>query len=170
MLTTNSLIKQLNLNRHPEGGYYAETYRSDVVVSAEALPANFRDQRNICTSIYFLLPSGEASNFHRIESDELWFYHAGSSLSIYVLGEGELNVHRLGPDLANGDSLQVIVPRGSWFGALCNDVNSFTLCGCVVSPGFDFRDFTLASRQELMSDYPHHQSIILRLTKDDTIR
>ena len=103
--------------------------------------------------------------FHRIKSDELWHYHAGSSLSIYVLESNGLTIFKLGPHLEQDESLQVMVPAGCWFGAKVNDPNSYTLSGCTVAPGFDFNDFELANRETLLKTFPAHHRIIEQLTK-----
>jgi uncharacterized protein len=161
----NELIDQLKLTKHPEGGFYKETYRSDFVITKNALPSFFESNRNISTSIYFLLPSGEKSLLHRIKSDEVWYYHKGSTLLIYILMNTGLAIHRLGPSLGDGDRFQIIVPANSWFGAVVEEKDSFTLCGCNVAPGFDFLDFELGSRQELLSLYPQFQNEIATLTK-----
>jgi uncharacterized protein len=158
------LIHELQLLKHPEGGYYRETYRSTVRVEKEALPDSFKGARNICTSIYFLLPSEECSRFHRIKSDEIWHYHSGSSLSIYVLNEGRLDIYKLGPQQYGGEAFQVVIPANSWFGARCNATDSFTLAGCTVSPGFDFVDFEMAKRSHLLQSYPQFEKEILMLT------
>ena len=167
MSNVQTLIKELNLSRHPEGGYYQETYRSGTILKKEVLPKGFNGDRNICTSIYFLLPHGERSLFHRIRSDEMWHYHAGSSISIYVIYDGNLTIHRVGPDVLAGEKFQVVIPAGAWFGALCNQKDSFTLAGCTVSPGFDFNDFELAERTKLLSLYPQYRDEILLLTRMD---
>lgn len=113
MVHVKPMIEHLKLERHPEGGYYRETYRSETIIEPAALPSGFTGERNLCTSIYFLLPSGERSLFHRIKSDELWHYHAGSSLTIYVLLNGSLRTHKLGPDLLAGESFQAVIPANS---------------------------------------------------------
>jgi predicted cupin superfamily sugar epimerase len=160
-------IDQLKLLPHPEGGFYRETYRSTEQISSTALPPRFNGSRNFSTSIYFLLRSQDRSLFHRIRSDELWHFHAGSSLSIYILNEKELIVQRLGNDLAVGQQLQVVVPAQSWFGASVDDPDTFTLAGCTVAPGFDFHDFELASRTTLLETFPQHHDIIYKLTKSN---
>jgi predicted cupin superfamily sugar epimerase len=131
------------------------------------LPAGFTGERSLCTSIYFLLPSGERSLFHRIKSDELWHYHAGSSLSIYVLADARMTIHKLGPNLLAGENFQIIIRANSWFGAVCNADDSFTLSGCTVSPGFDFQDFEMASRDLLLNAFPNYHKEIVELTKPD---
>jgi predicted cupin superfamily sugar epimerase len=158
-------IDKLQMIKHPEGGYYKETYRSDENISDRELSVKFEGTRPLATSIYFLLNSGEVSHFHRIKSDELWYFHDGAPLSIYVIDNGgNLVVHRLGLDIDNGEVPQVIVPKGTIFGAALNEKNQYTLVGCMVSQGFEFRDFKLFTRQELLQKYPEHSDLIIKLT------
>ncbi len=132
--------EQLNLLPHPEGGHYAEVYRSPLILEFEG----FAGPRNLCTSIFFLLEEGEASALHRIKSDELWYHHDGGVLEIIELDEnGNEIITRLGKDLHEGCKLQHTVTAGRWFGARPAQGSEFCLVGCQVSPGFDFRDFEL---------------------------
>jgi adenosylhomocysteine nucleosidase len=159
-------IESLGLISHPEGGYYRETYHSKESISDQELSHSFAGKRMLATSIYFLLPSDQVSHFHRLKSDELWYYHAGSSLTIYVIHEnGELQQIRLGPDLKNGEVLQAIIPKNSIFGSVVNEKDSYSLVGCMVSPGFDFQDFELFKRDQLLRMYPKHHEIITKLTE-----
>lgn len=164
MQTADYWIKHLQLTEHPEGGFYRETYRSGEVIPVAGLPCRFSGERNFSTAIYFLLRSNDRSMFHRIQSDELWHFHAGSSLSIFVLSREGITVHKLGMDVVNGESLQVVIPAGCWFGAKVNKRDTYTLAGCTVAPGFDFKDFELASREELLKSFPAHRDIIELLT------
>ncbi len=157
-------IDHLGLLPHPEGGYYKETYRSQEVLTASALPNRFGGSRNYSTAIYFLLRSEDKSVFHRIKSDELWHFYQGSTLLIYVLRENELQIHRLGTNLEKGDSLQVAIPANCWFASHVEMPNGFALCGCTVAPGFDFRDFEIASREVLLKEFPGYSDVIKRLT------
>jgi predicted cupin superfamily sugar epimerase len=102
--------------------------------------------------------------FHRIKSDELWHFHAGTSLSIYVLNNKKLIVHTLGSEPDKGDSLQIVIPANCWFGAKVNEESSYTLAGCTVAPGFDFQDFELADRAILLNEFPQHVEVINMLT------
>ena len=159
-------IKKLDLISHPEGGYYKETYRSQEKIIPEALPQQFTDPRDMCTAIYFLLKSDQVSSFHRIKSDEIWTFHTGSSLTIHTINpEGKYKKRLVGPDPDNGETLQYVVKAGCWFGATVNNPNSFSLVGCIVSPGFDYHDFELADQQKLLLQFPQHASIINKLTK-----
>jgi predicted cupin superfamily sugar epimerase len=152
MKTPEYWIRHLALLPHPEGGFYKETYRASESVSAAGLPARFGAARNFSTAIYFLLRSHDRSLFHRIKSDELWHYHAGGSLCIYILTDAGVITHTLGPDIENGESLQIVVPANCWFGAKVAIENSYTLSGCTVAPGFDFADFELADRHHRITD------------------
>lgn len=157
-------IEKLALLAHPEGGFFRETYRSKGTMDRDTLPTTFPGSRNFSTAIYFLLPSKDFSSFHRIQSDELWHYHVGGSLWIYVLTQDGLEVKKLGVNLEAGEALQVTIPAACWFAA---EVVSgpFVLAGCTVSPGFDFSDFELARRPSLVQEFPEHRAIIERLTR-----
>ncbi len=157
-------IKQLGLIRHPEGGWFVETYRSMESVSGNALPDRFFGDRSFCTAIYFLLEQGDFSALHRIKSDELWHFYAGGRLNIEVISPAGLYEQKiLGSDPANGESFQVAVPAGSWFGAKA--VDGFALVGCTVAPGFDFTDFELGRSQDLSRQFPQNDELIRRMTR-----
>lgn len=157
-------INALHLLPHPEGGFYKETYRSAEKTECSNLPARYKSDRNFSTAIYFLLRSKDRSVFHRIQSDELWHFYAGTTLLIYVFEGRTLKVYRLGADVLQGDSLQVLVPAGCWFGAMLEKPDSYALCGCTVAPGFDFADFEMALQESLLNEFPEHRDIILQLT------
>ncbi|MBN8652461.1 MAG: cupin domain-containing protein [Cytophagales bacterium] len=157
-------IENLKLLPHPEGGFYKETYRSKEELDHRQLPLRYKGARKFSTAIYFLLRSQDRSVFHRIQSDELLHFYAGTTLLIYVLTTDGLKIHRLGADPLQGDSLQVLVPVGCWFGAMVEKPNSYALCGCTVAPGFDFADFEMANRDELLKEFPDQEEIIKKLT------
>ena len=161
------LVEKLQLLPHPEGGFYKETYRSTETIAKEALPERFSGDRHFSTAIYFLLPQGVFSAFHRIQSDELWHFYQGSSLHIHViLPNGRYELLQLGSHIERGESFQQMVPAGSWFASEpVEDGNAFSFVGCTVAPGFDFADFELAIANELMQSYPSLSSIIQRLCR-----
>ena len=163
------LIARLDLTRHPEGGWFRETYRSSENIPATALPERFNGSRALSTAIYFMLERGDFSALHQIKSDELWHHHTGSSLLIHIFTpDGNYRVEQLGADLAAGDRFQIMVPFGSWFGAeLAAGGATFALVGCIVAPGFNFSDFTLADRARLCAAYPCHAPLVRRLTRSD---
>lgn len=147
------------MDEHPEGGWYKELYRSTLNTSTS------NGERNLLTSIYFLLSSSNSSNFHKIESDEIWYYHEGSSLSVHTIDyDGNYNILKVGMNLESGEQPQVLVPKGYIFGSTVTDENSYSLVSCAVAPGFDFKDFYLYERKELLALFPQHNSIIERLT------
>ena len=139
MKSANYWIEKLNLEKHPEGGYYKEVYRAQEIIRKDVLPARYRDDRNIATSIYFLLKGDEFSSFHRIQSDETWHFYQGTTLEIYVLqDDGELVKNLMGADFEAKENLQLTIPHNQWFGARVSDPTSFALVGCTVAPGFHF--------------------------------
>ena len=165
MRTPEFWIEQLRLQPHPEGGYYRETYRAREEVPPEGLPVRFKGHRSVSTAIYFLLTAKDRSLLHRIKSDEVWHFHYGDPLNIFVLSSRGLVTYTLGPDPEKGEDLQVIVPANHWFGAATAKDGAYTLASCTVAPGFDFRDFEMADRSELLIEYPAEKDIITRLTK-----
>jgi predicted cupin superfamily sugar epimerase len=158
-------IEKLHLEAHPEGGYFRQTYRSDVVIAREALPSGFTGPRPVSTAIYFLLEGQEFSAFHRLRSDEVWHFYAGKPLVVHVIQpEGEYSSILLGPDLDAGQVPQAVVRAGCWFASHLAAWSSFVVVGCTVAPGFDFEDFEIGKRAELVARYPQHQELIQRLT------
>jgi predicted cupin superfamily sugar epimerase len=138
-----SLIETLGLRAHPEGGWYAETWRAPV----EFTPAGYPGPRAAATAITFLLRAGEESRWHRVRSDELWLWQGLGPLVLRLGGTGpapepatELVV---GPDLGAGHLLQALVPAGAWQAAAPR-TDAGALVACVVAPGFAYEDFELA--------------------------
>lgn len=150
----NQLIQNFDLIPHPEGGFYKETYRSDINIG----------NRKIMTSIYFLLTSENVSNFHRIKSDELWFHHAGSPLIVHTLTDKGHQQNLVGNPLIPNMKSQFLVTKDTIFGSTVSEENSYSFVSCVVAPGFDFDDFELFSKDDLLIQFPNHEGIIERLT------
>nr|WP_321235653.1 cupin domain-containing protein [uncultured Psychroserpens sp.] len=166
MDSLEDLIQKLELQPHPEGGYFKETYRSDDVISKTCLPDKFASERNYCTGIYYLLKSGDFSAFHKINQDEMWHFYLGDAIELHMISEeGVLTTVLIGNDILDGQVLQYVVPKNYWFAAKVIAPNSFALVGCTVAPGFDFKDFTLASRIALIEKFPQHSTIIKALTR-----
>ena len=129
------IIAQLGLKPHPEGGYYRETFRDS------RTDANGRARS---TAIYFLLPRGERSHWHRIDAVEIWHYHAGSALTLRIADDDSSWRFKLGANLAAGEQPQAIVPPHTWQSA--ESTGDWTLVGCTVAPGFDFATFEVAPK------------------------
>ncbi len=158
-------IKNLNLKKHPEGGWFKEVYRSPEIILKQNLPDRFNGDRSFSTSIYFLLTSDEFSAFHRIKQDEVWHFYDGLPLTIHIIDKAGNYLERvLGKAIEKGQSLQIIVEAGCFFAASVNRENAYTLVGCTVAPGFDFDDFEMMGRTSLLKQYPEHKETIERLT------
>jgi hypothetical protein len=161
-LNAESFVKQLKLEPHPEGGFYKEIYKCSKTIELLEYPDKIR---NLSTSIYYLLKSGDVSKFHQLLSDEIWYYHYGVPLNVSMIDKkGILKSVKLGYEIEKGQEPQVIIPAGTIFGAYSDEINSYTLIGCVVTPGFDFKDFKLLSKNDLISQYPQYIEIIEKLT------
>lgn len=139
--------RHLNLQRHPEGGWYAETYRHATRLGHQALGPAYPSQRSLATAILFLLLPGERSEWHRVLSDELWFHHRGGPLRLGLGGAAATPSPTatvvLGSDLELGHRPQALVPGGHWQTASALG-DEAVLVSCVVTPGFEFEDFSLA--------------------------
>lgn len=158
-------IELLNLESHPEGGYFKEIYRSGEIILPEGLPERFRKGRAVATSIYFLLDGKQVSNFHKLKSDEIWHFYDGCGVKIFVIdNDGNLSEFVLGKNIENREMLQVVIENNHWFAAELIDKHSYCLAGCSVAPGFDFEDFELAEREKLMDTFPEHKDLIKRFT------
>ncbi|SFC31822.1 hypothetical protein SAMN04487907_103313 [Zunongwangia mangrovi] len=167
MNTAEKIIDRLNLQAHPEGGFFKEVYRSEDLIEADALPEAFKTERNYSTSIYFLLTSENFSAFHKINQEEVWHFYDGSPLLLYTISpSGELSEIKIGRDLENGEVPQYVVPRNYWFAAKVIQPDHFSFVGCTVAPGFDFEDFTLANRDSLTQKFPQHKELISDFTRE----
>jgi uncharacterized protein len=176
------IIKKLNLQEHPyEGGNFRETYRSsDLVSYDESLMTNQdipcmdmkerslkRKLRPASSLIYYLLNKDQFSPIHRVKSDEIWHFYLGSPLIIYILGNKQYPTKvKLGNNLEDDNScLHYVIRKNSWFCAEVENKESFSLVGCTVSPGFDFEDFELGKKPELLILYPQHELIIEKFSQ-----
>ncbi len=135
-LLARDIIRLLQLQPHPEGGHYRETFRDD----ATAVGGN--PSRAASTAIYFLLKAGEISRWHRVDAAEVWHWYAGAPLLLSMAEAGEPRDIRLGVDLAAGERPQAVVPANAWQQA--QSLGAWTLVGCTVAPGFEFTGFELA--------------------------
>lgn len=157
------IVRSLNLKPHPEGGFYAETYRS--AEKHEGDSGDFPAGRNISTGIYYLLGSDDFSCFHRIKSDEMWHHYEGSPVTIHVIHvDGLYESLHLGKEVKKDQKPQLVVPAYAWFGVTVDKPGSYALCGCTVAPGFDFTDFEMANRYQMIQAFPEHADIIRQLT------
>lgn len=133
MQSAKEIINQLGLAPHPEGGWYRETWRAD---AAEG-------QRAAGTAIYYLLEAEQFSHWHKVDSTEIWHWYAGAPLSLTLSPNGhDAEAHRLGPEITADQRPQIIIPPDWW--QCATSLGAWTLCGCTVSPGFEFDGFEMA--------------------------
>lgn len=161
------LVERLNLAPHPEGGFFRETWRSPLVI--DGLPHGA--PRTAQTAIYFLLPKGTFSALHRVTSEEIWHFYDGDPVDLHLIdGEARHRVDTLGVDFEAGYFPQRVVPAGMWQAAVPREdgTRGFSLCGCTVAPGFDFADFEMPSRDEILTRFsgaPTIAHVLTRLTR-----
>jgi predicted cupin superfamily sugar epimerase len=149
-----------------EGGYYAESYRSTERLPREWLPQRYTSERSFGTAIYFLLTPDTFSAMHRLVSDEVYHFYLGDPVEFLCLREdGSGEIFTIGTDLDHGMRPQIAVPRGTWQGSRLRPGGEFALLGTTVAPGFEFADFELASRADLLQRYPSYAEMILKLTR-----
>lgn len=166
MLTKEQLIEKLNLEKHPEGGYFKETYRSEISIPSSNLPSEFDSERNVSTCIYFMLTTEEFSAFHKVNQDEAWHFYLGDRILLHMISpEGEYSKIKIGTDFSADETPQFVVPAQHWFAGEVESENGFALVGCTVAPGFDFKDFELAKREQLQKKFPKHSELIKKLTR-----
>ncbi|CAK9159223.1 unnamed protein product [Ilex paraguariensis] len=186
---TSEIVAKLNLKPHPEGGFFSETLRdTSVILSRSQLPSEYKVDRPISTSIYFLLPSGSVSHLHRIPCFETWHFYMGEPVTVVEISDkdGSVKLTCLGSSIIEDNQhLQYTVPSNVWFGAyptkdfnISTDIevvkniprdaeNHFSLVGCTCAPAFQFEDFELAKRSDLVSEFPTYESLISLLTYPD---
>jgi hypothetical protein len=169
MRTADEWIQLLNLGPHPEGGFYRETYRAEERAPGQALPERFGGaDRNFGTTIYFMVTLERFSGFHRLRADEVWHYYAGSPCTIHIIyPDGRLESSTIGLAVERGMEPQAVVLGGTWFAAEVTDPAQadHSLVGCSVAPAYEFEDFELGYCADLVAQYPQHEALIRRLTR-----
>ena len=151
--TIEEIVKHYGLEPHPEGGFFKETYRSDISYETPS------GRRVASTAIMFLITRDSISHFHRLTADEGWHFYGGSPLRLLQISpEGALQEMKIGSDIFNDEVLQHIVPAGDWFAS--TSYGEYSLVGCTVAPGFEFDDFEMGKREELLKQFPQHKEII----------
>jgi hypothetical protein len=161
MLKSDDIKRLLGLEPlEPEGGFFAETYRSARSVPAEPAGTSGRE-RPLATAIYYLLTPERFSSLHRLPSDEVYHFYLGDPVEILLLREGgEGESLYLGPDLTAGMRPQLVVPAGTWQGSRLRKGGSLALMGTTVSPGFEASDFEAGKRSELVRAFPRYRDMI----------
>jgi predicted cupin superfamily sugar epimerase len=161
--SAEDVIRLLGLSPHPEGGFFLETFRGEPL----PFPLPERGERATSTAIYFLLRRGDFSAWHRVRSDEAWHHYLGAPLELHLLDASGARTLVLGSELERGERPQAVVPAGVYQAArpvaLAN--LDFSLVGCTVAPGFDFADFEMPARAELVARFPEHRELVEAMTR-----
>ena len=153
------LVARLGLLPHPEGGFYREIHRSEDVTPTA------RGPRSQLTAIHFLLPAGTFSAWHAVSSEEVWVHTGGDAVRLHQLGPEGATTHVLAASAADGPV--TVVPSGRLQAAEADvGPHGYALCACMVAPGFDFADFTMPDRATLRRDWPDHEALITRFTRE----
>jgi hypothetical protein len=163
MKDSNYWIEKLGMIPHPEGGYYHSSYKSSQTMFRHDIAGVSSSERNLWSSIYLLLTEEDFTSFHRVRSEEVWYYHHGSSVKIYMISpEGDLTTAKLGLDLDQNEKMQVLIPK-NYIIAAERIEDTHAMIGIMVSPGFDFDDIKIYDKDELTNLFPMHEEIISRL-------
>lgn len=151
MNNIKQIIENLQLAPHPEGGWYRQVFGNDA------------DGKKQASTIYYMLNGGNFSAFHRLHGmTEIWYHHAGTQLDIHVIGlDGKLTTHHL----SAGGEMQIVITPGQWFAAEIPSRQGFCLVGCAVAPAFEFENFELGKKEELLEKFPQHKEVIERLCR-----
>jgi predicted cupin superfamily sugar epimerase len=168
-MTAQDIIKKFDLIPLPsEGGFYRETYRSDIPkIKATEFQIDSPSLRNVCTAILYLVIPDSFSALHKVKSDEIFHFHGGDPVEMIQINEsGKLERFSMGSDLANGDLPQVVVPRGVWQALRLKNGGQWALMGTTVAPGFEFEDFELGARDQLQKQFPQHRDDIVRFSRE----
>ena len=164
MTDREQLILALGLEAHVEGGFFRQTYKAEngLLINTD------NGERTTMTSIFYLLTSdAPIGHFHLNKSDIVHYFHTGDPIDYYLIDEeGELSHHVMGPDVVNGQKLQLVVKGGTWKASNLSQRGSFGygLIGEAVAPGFEYKDMTLAQREIMCEHFPQHQELIRKLT------
>lgn len=166
-MTADDIKRVLGLRPHPaEGGFFAQTYRSEYALPAGVPAGGCAAERPLATAIYYLLTPETFSELHRLPSDEMFHFYLGDPVEMLQLfPDGSGAVVRLGVNIVDGERPQVLVPKGVWQGSRLAAGSRFALLGTTMSPGFDYADYCRGHRDQLLRDYPRFRDLILALTR-----
>jgi hypothetical protein len=165
-MTADDIKRMLHLVPHPEGGSYIQTYKADERFSAEVLGNHYEGGRASSTAIYYLLEPGTFSEMHRLRSDEIFHFYLGDPVEMLQLWpDRSSRIVQLGPNLAAGQTPQLVVQKSVWQGSRLSAGGRYALLGCTVAPGFEFAAYESGCQETLVSQYPDQQELITALTR-----
>ena len=158
--------KRFKLQTHPEGGFYSAGYRSPEFLKSEGLPQRYNSPRNLYSSIYFMVTTTNSSRFHKLKTDEMWHFYLGDPISLHLISE---NGHYSKVELSaeeGKEKFMYLVKKNTWMAAACEgNEKNYSLAACTLVPGFEYDDFELANRNDLLAAYPEHKEVIIRFTE-----
>ena len=164
------IINHLNLQPLPnEGGWYAQSYKCRDILSAPSLPVRYPTPRALSTAIYYLMTPAQDgfSALHRLCGDEILHFYLGDPIeSLLLHTDGSSQRVIIGPDILNGQVVQLVIPAGTWQGHRVRPCGRYSLIGSTMAPGYDDKDFILGVRSELCHLYPDHTDEIVRLIRE----
>jgi len=162
ILTVGKLVEILQLEPHPTANFfYKSTYKSDGIIPKTALPEKYSGDRSYFTVIYSLLPKDTKLGFRKLLSDEVLHFYMGGPLTIVqITPDGKVEEIELGEDISNGQQFQHIIPAGYWFGIYNSKGSEYTLYGANVIPGFEYEDYLIGQKEELLKQFPDAKDII----------
>lgn len=162
MVTALEIIQKMDLKPLPEeGGFYRETYRS-----TDHIQVGLNTSRHLNTAIYYLVSDKSFSALHRIKSDEIFHFYSGDPIEMIQITEtGEYSKVIMGSDITKGHIPQVVVPKGVWQALRLAEGGIWCLMGTTVAPGFDFQDFEVGTREEMLKQFPQHRDEVLKFTR-----
>ena len=165
-MTAEELIKRFNLKPLPkEGGYYSETFRCNHIVASSSLPEGYGSERSLGTAIYYMLTPETKSLLHRLPTDEIYHFYLGDPvLMLNLFPDGTTKRMTLGQEIDSGQNVQLTVSGRVWQGSYLLEGGEFALMGTTMSPGFDFGDFEIGERNDLIRHYPSEKELIKKLT------
>lgn len=163
LIPIENLILHFNMQKHIEGGYASLFYEDQGIIRKSSLPAEFDSERPYFSGIYYLVPAGIKTLFHKLPINEVWHFCLGDPLKIIeLLPEGKIKETVLGPDFQADQKFVHIVTKGNWFGSM--SLGSYTLVTCTTAPGFKNQDFTMGNRDILISQFPQAKETIIEFT------
>lgn len=157
--------KQFKLQPHPEGGFYSAGYRSPEFLRSEGLPHRYNAPRNLYSSIYFMVTNTSSSRFHKLKTDEMWHFYHGDPVSLHLISEsGHYTKIELSAEVGK-ERFMYLVKKNTWMAASCESIEkNYSLTGCTLAPGFEYDDFELGKRNELIASFPHLSDVIEKFT------
>jgi len=170
-ITAQEIIEKLNLKPLPlEGGFFRQTYKSDDDgIPAKRFGIESDSIRKISTAIYYLVTPDNFSALHRVKSDEIFHFYCGDPVELIQLDQGgSVSYHAFGSDITAGQYPQLVVPKGVWQGLKIVNGGDWALMGTTVAPGFEYEDFELGDRVDLISKFPQHRDAIIKFTRDSS--